>query len=74
MVEYILEINYKGGFRQVSKYLTREHDANFALIVDAIVYIYNENLDYHLKIGSKRAVKISNDFLGVLIISLTLSF
>lgn len=59
-----LEINYKGGFRLVSKYLTREHDANFALIVDAIVYIYNENLDYHLKIGSKRAVKISNDFLS----------
>ena len=59
-----LEIKYTGGFRMVSKYLTREHDANFALILDAIVYIYNENLDTLLKIGNKRCVKISNDFLS----------
>jgi hypothetical protein len=59
-----LKIEYKGGFRQVSKYLTREHGANFAVILDSLVYIHNENIDKLVTISKKSAVKISNGFLS----------
>lgn len=59
-----LKIEYKGGFRQVSKVLTHKHGANFAIIVDALIYIYNENLDNLIKIEDQYAVKISNGFLS----------
>jgi len=59
-----LKIKYVGGFRQVSKYLTREHDANFAVIIDSLVNIHNMNTTKLVKISEKLSVKISNDFLS----------
>jgi hypothetical protein len=59
-----LKIKYKGGYSQVSKYLIREHDANFAVVVDALVNIYNMNIDKLVKIGGESSVKISNGFLS----------
>lgn len=59
-----LEIVYEGGYRQVSKYLTLEHDANFSLIIDAIINVYNMNLTKLVTIGRHRAVKVSNGFLS----------
>lgn len=59
-----LEIVYEGGYRQVSKYLTLEHDANFSLIIDAIINVHNMNLTKLVTIGRHRAVKVSNGFLS----------
>ncbi len=59
-----LKIDYKGGYRQVSKYLIREHDANFAVIIDAIVSIHNMNSDKLCNISGESAAMISNGFLS----------
>jgi hypothetical protein len=59
-----LKIEYTGGYNQVSNYLIREHDANFAVIVDALVNIFNMNIDNLTKVGGKSAVKISNGYLS----------
>lgn len=59
-----LKIEYVGGFRQVSKYLILQHDANFAVIIDALVNIHNMNITKLVKIGGKLSVKISNGFLS----------
>lgn len=59
-----LKIEYIGGYRQTSKHLTRKHSANFSVIVDALVYIYNENLDKLIEVKGDSAVKISNGYLS----------
>lgn len=59
-----LKIEFTGGYRQVSKHLTREHSANFAIIIDALVYIHNENIDKLVTISKMSAVKVSNGFLS----------
>ncbi|CAM3978300.1 hypothetical protein [Flavobacterium weaverense] len=59
-----LKIEFTGGYRQASKYLTREHSANFAVIVDALVYIHNENKDKLVIINGSRAVRASNAYLS----------
>lgn len=59
-----LKIEFTGGYRQVSKHLTLEHSANFAVIVDVLVYIYNENSDQLVNINGNWAVRASNAFLS----------
>ena len=59
-----LKIEFSGGFNQVSKPLAREHDTNFATIVDALVNIYNMNIDNLVKKNGESSVRISNDFLS----------
>lgn len=60
-----LRIDYShGGFRKASKYLTWKHNANFSILLDAIIYIYNENLDKLIDISDTKGVKISNGFLS----------
>jgi hypothetical protein len=59
-----LKIEFTGGYRQVSKHLTLEHSANFAVIVDVLVYIHNENSDKLVNINGNWAVRASNAFLS----------
>lgn len=59
-----LTIKFTGGYRQVSKHLTREHGANFAIIVDALVYIHNADSDKLVNINGNWAVRASNAFLS----------
>lgn len=60
------ELNYEGGFRQISKRFIHQHNVNFAVIVDALGYIYRENIEQgkFVKINNEKAVMISNDFLS----------
>lgn len=59
-----LKIEYVGGYRQVSKYLILQHDANFAVIIDSLVNIHNMNITKLVEIGGELSVKISNGFLS----------
>jgi hypothetical protein len=59
-----LKIEFTGGYRQVSKHLTLEHNANFAVIVDVLVYIHNKNSDKLVNINGNWAVRASNAFLS----------
>jgi hypothetical protein len=47
-----LKIEHK-GFSQVSKYLILEHSANFATIIDALVYI-TQNIVKLVTISNRR--------------------
>ncbi|WP_373942232.1 hypothetical protein OEG92_02525 [Polaribacter sejongensis] len=61
-----IKIDYtnNGGYNQVSNYLIQKHGANFALIIDAIVNIYNMNIDKLNHENGITSVKISNGFLS----------
>lgn len=60
-----LEIEFEGGFRRASKFLTRKHGANFAILIDGLIYIYNQNLDKLVKTNDDQySVKVSNGFLS----------
>ncbi|MEL4457373.1 hypothetical protein [Lutimonas vermicola] len=60
-----LEIEFEGGFRRASKFLTRKHGANFAILIDGLIYIYNQNLDKLVQTNDDQySVKVSNGFLS----------
>lgn len=60
-----LKIEYQGGFRIASKFLTFKHGANFAILLDGLIYIYNQNLTKLVKTNEDTfSVKVSNGFLS----------
>jgi hypothetical protein len=61
-----LKIEHIGGYRVIPKHLTWKHCANFAIIIDAIVNIYNQKLEKGqlIEISEFNSVRISNGYLS----------